>query len=174
MRQIAIDPGAEGAVAWLDGNGLSPRVAKMPDDEVKLWALFRALANVGDATALIEHQHNMAPPTQRVDRGKVVKTQGRGSKANWSLSANYNQIRMALVAAAIPFDTVSAMTWQKEFGLVFRGPNRKPYHVKKRLHVAKCCDVWRGVNVTAATADALLLLEYSRRRLGLFGADPPF
>jgi len=174
MRQIGIDPGLSGAIAWAD-DGFAPRVRKMPETERDIWLFVRSLASVGDVSATIEKVHNMAPPrTQADESGKLVKTQGRGSTANWELSGNYHAVRMALVAAGIGFEAVSPQKWQKEFGLVFRGAKRLDNWEKKRRHKAKAEQLWPGVNVTHATADALLLLEYARRRLALFSAEPEF
>jgi hypothetical protein len=81
---------------------------------------------------------------------------------------------MALIAADLEFEEVSPAKWQKPLGLVFRGDDRLEYTEKKRRHKAEAERIFRGMRITLATADALLMLEFLRRQLALFTAEPPF
>jgi hypothetical protein len=174
MRLIAIDPGKAGGIAWADE--LKAEAVAMPDSEYGIWELVYDLADTEDDRAcVLEHQHNRPPPGKRKNaRGQLESYQGRGSTANWTLSGNYHGLRMALIAADLEFEEVSPTKWQKPLGLVFRGVDRLSYEQKKRRHKAEAERIFRGMRVTLATADALLMLEFLRRQLALFTAEPPF
>lgn len=174
MRLIGIDPGLSGAVAWQDGSCL-PCAVKMPATEAELWVLIQKLARAPDVAATVEKQGNRAGPRFETDKaGKTTRQPGRGSTANWKLSGNYHQLRAFLLAAGISTEYVDPRIWEKAFGLVFPGKLGLSYEEKKRRHKAKAIKLFPGNKVTLINCDALLLLEYSRQRLGLFTAEPRF
>ena len=63
---------------------------------------------------------------------------------------------MALIAAGIPFETVTPAKWQGAMGCRTKGDK----NVTKR----KAQDLFPGVKVTHAIADALLIAEWGRRQ----------
>ena len=70
---------------------------------------------------------------------------------------------MALIAAGIPFEEVIPRTWQKGVGITPRGKGETKTRFKNRLK-AKASQLFPKVNVTLATADALLIAEFCRRK----------
>jgi hypothetical protein len=141
---IGIDPGVSGGIAVIDD-----------DRDVKLQKLeglterdiWRYLAYHEGAKCVIERLANMAAP----QNGRP----GRGSKANWSLSGSYHQLRMALIAAGIAFHAETPAKWQLAMCCRTKGD--------KNLTKAKAQQLYPGERITHATADALLLATYCKQ-----------
>jgi len=140
---LGVDPGKSGGMAWV-GCGVGAR--KMPDTERDVWEFFQRGA-FGEHFALIEKVHAMP---------------GQGVTSMFNFGVSYGQLRMALIAASIPFETVSPAKWQRSFGL----PTLKDAGsgtAKKNAHKAKAQELFPSLRVTHAIADALLIAEYGRR-----------
>ncbi len=60
-----------------------------------------------------------------------------------------------LIASRIPFEEVTPQKWQKTLSCLSRGD--------KNITKAKAQQLFPGLRVTHATADALLIAEYARR-----------
>jgi len=143
---LGIDPGASGGIAVLGMEG-GPRAWKMAATEADLYlGLVDTVAEHwqagGDESpfAIIEHVHSM--PKQ-------------GVASSFKFGMSYGGLRMALIAAGIPFEAVSPQKWQKAMGCLSKGDK----NVTKR----KAQELFPSLKVTHATADALLLAEYGRR-----------
>jgi len=144
-RVIGIDPGKSGGIAVVWSGGAT--AMKMPTTEKDLWQMIEGLAPLACFT-VIERVHSM--PEQGV---RSVFTFGWG----------YGGLRMALVAADIPFEEVLPTAWQRTFGLAL-GKKVKESHVqKKNRHKAKAQQLFPHVKVTHSVADALLIAEYGWR-----------
>ena len=127
---VGIDPGASGAVAWIPpaGEPHAEALVHMTDRDV-LDALRWVIRMWPGARAVIE--------------------QAQG--------ASYGALRMALVAAEIPFDLVTPQRWQG----VMRCRSKR-----------RAEELFPGLRVTRSTADALLLAEYARRTFALEPTRP--
>jgi Holliday junction resolvasome RuvABC endonuclease subunit len=102
--------------------------------------------------AVIEHVHAM--PKQ-------------GVSSTFKFGVGYGGLRMALIAASIPFEEVTPRTWQKALGVVVRKKTETKTQFKNRLK-AKAQQLFPRESITLKTADALLIAEYCRRKqLGL-------
>lgn len=141
---IGIDPGKSGGIAFaFDGNY---DAIKMP---ATLADVFSELVNATcDATALIE---------------KVGPMPKQGVKSMFSFGENYGALQMVLTALGCPWDLVTPAKWQKEFGLYGK---KLEGTAKKNAHKAVAQRLFPTVKVTHATADALLIAEYCRRKHG--------
>jgi hypothetical protein len=62
---------------------------------------------------------------------------------------------MGLTAAGIPFERISPQAWQKSLGCMTGGD--------KNISKRRAQELFPTMNVTHATADALLIAEYGRR-----------
>lgn len=141
---IGLDPGVSGGVAALDADGNARAVARMPETEADVLALLRSLSG----RAVLEFVRAM--PRQ-------------GVSSTFKFGMGYGGLRMALVAAGIPFDEVTPLKWQRALGCLSKGDK----NVTKR----RAQELFPGVRVTHAISDALLLAEYCRRwSLGLLHA----
>lgn len=174
MNILGIDPGSSGGLALLSGE---PVAEKMPDTERDLYDRVNRWAARADF-AYIEQVHAMP---------------GQGVTSMFNFGMNYGGLRMALIAAGIPFETVTPSKWQRALGLPtlaqcgytasdFKArktdsadyikalkkkataARSKASVKKKNEHKSMAQRLFPGVKVTHALADALLIAEYGRRR----------
>lgn len=147
MKFLGIDPGASGGIAVLDTCTNYARVVThtIPQTESDLYALFATLSP--PSKAIIEKVHAM--PKQ-------------GVTSMFSFGQIYGFKRACLISLGIPFDEVAPKTWQKELGLSF--PKGTPYSERKKLARMKAQQLYPGLEFPKECADALLILEFLRRR----------
>ena len=143
---LGIDPGVNGGLALIDPGGRMLRASKMPatDRDIFEWI--------------------PCPPVQAVlERAGASPQMGVVSACTFCLG--YGLLRMALTAKGIPFDVVSPVKWQTAMGCRTGGDK----NVSKR----RAQQLFPGVTVVHAIADALLLAEYCRRvDRGMFALKP--
>jgi len=170
---LGIDAGKNGGLAAIvDG---SPEAVHMPVTERDVWDWFDQWnPEHGPLVAVIE---------------KVWGHVGRNQpgSAMFNFGANYGGLRMALIAADIPFEDATPQRWQKAMGIPERKPHTKTRRVlikkgknkgkqrdekyggetdtqwKNRLK-AKAQQLFPKLHVTLATADALLIALYTCRK----------
>lgn len=136
-----IDPGASGAYA--QGTVVFPFKNRTERD---IWDLFLKMM---PCKVYIEKVHAM--PKQ-------------GVSSTFKFGQNYGALRMALIAAQIPFEEVRPADWMREFGLRRKkGESDTSWKNRKK---AKAQQIFPLAKVTHATADALLIAEYGRRLTG--------
>lgn len=147
---VGVDPGQSGGLATIC-SGLIV-VTPMPATERDIWEWFADLSGMGDCLGVIERVHSM--PKQ-------------GVASTFKFGWGYGGLRMALIAASIPFEDVIPRTWQKAFGTSPKKRTETKTQWKNRLK-AKAQQLFPGVAVTLETADAVLIAEFCRRKnLGL-------
>lgn len=140
---IGIDPGKSGGIAIIDSRVTFTR--PMPSSERGIWEVI-AVEDNSHTFAVIEKVHAM--PKQ-------------GVTSMFTFGVGYGGLRMALIAAGIPFEEVTPQKWQKSFGMVRKKSELNS--VWKRRLMAKAQQLFPLVDVTLKTADALLIAEYARR-----------
>jgi Holliday junction resolvasome RuvABC endonuclease subunit len=144
MIVIGIDPGKNGAVAWItDGK---PCVEKMPDTLQDLWGL------IGDICGLTSN-HGYSPCCAYIEQ--VHSSPQMGVKSAFTFGNGFGHLEMALTAAGIPFERIRPQVWQKSLGCLTGGDK----NVSKR----RAQELFPTMKVAHATADALLIAEYGRR-----------
>jgi crossover junction endodeoxyribonuclease RuvC len=147
MIYIGIDPGASGGIGILDGNAVGATIIKNATER-EVYDRINGLINHGEhGKAIIE---------------KVGAMPKQGLSSTFKFGQSYGSIRMALIAAGIPFDEVTPQRWQKELGLI-RSNKNETITAKKNRHKAKAQQLFPHVKITHAIADALLIAEYCRR-----------
>ena len=141
MIYIGIDPGASGAIAWLGPSGPAVEPLKTCTDQ-DIVEILRGITTAadGDVVAMIENVHAFP---------------GQGVKSVWNFSGSYHGLLMALVAAGVPFDRVTPQTWQRGMKCMSKGDK----NVTKR----RAQELFPGLKIIHATADALLIAEWCRR-----------
>lgn len=144
MKIIGIDPGANGAIAWItDGK---PCVEKMPDTLQDLWELLISIsmnASTGGTGihAYIEQVHSSPQ---------------MGVKSAFTFGNGFGHLEMALTAAGIPFTRIRPQVWQKELGCMTKGDK----NVTKR----KAQELFPSMKVNHYVADALLIAHYGTKQ----------
>lgn len=133
---LGIDPGQSGGIAFVGYT--NPFAYPMPDNMADIWDCFAGPR--ASLHAYIEEVHAM--PKQ-------------GVSSTFKFGMGYGALLMALTAAGIPFTRVRPQVWQKEMGCMSRGDK----NVTKR----RAQELFPGLKVTHAIADALLIAEYGRR-----------
>lgn len=139
MIFLGIDPGASGGIAFLSSIDAEAQATKMPETERDAW-LAISTWELSKAFAIIEAVHSM--PKQ-------------GVASSFKFGRSYGFLRGCLIASGIPFEEVTPQRWQKELGCMSKGD--------KNVTKARAQQLFPGLKITHATADALLLAEYARR-----------
>lgn len=149
MIYLGFDPGKDGGIAALDGNGKYCTWA-YTDDNLKLIVLqvMEAMRCGESAAACVE---------------KVGAMPGQGVTSMFSFGHSAGVIKGALMVAEIPFQLIPPRTWKKEFQL--DSDKQRSIDVCKRLfpgvdlrRTPKCRKEHDGM------AEALLMALYAKRR----------
>lgn len=140
MIYVGIDPGVSGGIVTFNEDQ-PPLLAKMPETESDIASVFSWMLDYPRVKALIEEVHGSA-----IQKPKDAFTFGR----------NYGFLRACLTAYKIPFDEVRPQVWQKAMGCLTKGD--------KNVSKAKAQQLFPQLKITHATADALLIAEYLRRK----------
>lgn len=142
---MGIDPGQGGGIAVLGPNSKCLFAVKIPQTERDVWELVDI-----DYTciAIIEKVHSM--PKQ-------------GVASSFKFGRSYGFLRGCLIASGIPFDEVTPQAWQKGLEIPKRQKSESNTQWKNRLK-AKAQQLFPSEQITLATADALLIAEYCRRK----------
>lgn len=145
---LGIDPGLSGGIALIGDRGYM-EVHRMPQTEKDTWDLLARLQSTyGITYALIEW---LTPLPAAVDQKLGIK---RGSIATAKLMQHYGGLRMALIGLGIRFEERVPRTWRRLVGL-------QP-HGGKNANKAKAQQLYPGIKVTHAIADALLIATAAR------------
>ena len=144
---IGVDPGANGAIAWIDERGKSC-VEKMPDTLQDLWELICDITNF--PRSAIDGRKYKAYIEQ------VSSSPQMGVVSSFSFGRGYGNLEMALTAAGIPFERVRPQVWQKAMGCMTKGD--------KNISKAKAQELFPDKKVIHATADALLIALYGTKQ----------
>lgn len=148
---VGVDPGQAGGLVAIEQ---SLMVTQMPKTERDIWDWFQKVEEKRypgqKMVALIEKVHSMP---------------GNGVASMFKFGKGYGGLRMALIAAGIPFEEVNPRQWQKALGVAPRGKTESKTEFKNRLK-ALAQQLHPNVKVTLATADALLIATYCQRKHG--------
>lgn len=146
MTFIGIDPGKKGSLALLE-NG---KVSIFPFDED---TYINVLGKVDPHTAVCCLEHVGAMP-------------GQGVTSMFHFGENFGFIQGVLRAYKIPFELVRPQKWKKEFSI--SGDKNSSVSVCKRLFPSvSLLRTERCKKEDDGFAEALLMAEYARRKLGV-------
>ena len=151
-RFIGIDPGSNGAIAMIAGDG-TVEIYELNDNNLKYiltdWCM-------DDCIACVE---------------QVASSPQMGVKSAFSFGEGYGKIKMALMCHYIPFETVTPMKWKKEFGC-YLSKDATPKQ-KKDKDIEICKRLYPTISLKRTPkcrtdddgfADALLLATYAKRK----------
>jgi hypothetical protein len=168
MVYLGIDPGMSGGLAVIRGGKVEAVAMPATEKDIWLWLSMSA-----------------APAFAVIEKVQGYIGVGHPGSGMFKFGANYGGLRMALIAAGIPFDEVTPQRWQKVLGISPRKKHNRTIKVvakkgkrkgrlidkkvggetdsqfKGRLR-AKAQQIFPSEKVTLATADALLLAHYCR------------
>lgn len=148
---IGIDPGANGGLVCLFDD--KTFIQMMPETERDIWDWFNQWKGV-PVFGIIEKVGGFMGGTGRnVASGHTM--------FNFGLS--YGVLRMAFIAAEIPFEEVPPRTWQKGLKIPPMSRTESKTEFKNRLK-GLAQQLFPLEKVTLATSDALLIAEYCRRK----------
>lgn len=147
-RYVGIDPGKKGGLVTLDEEGNMLSCERMPPTLADTWDWVRSQGMVNFAVL------------ERVS-GYAGKKQPGSTMFNFG--ASYGALRMALTAAEVRFEETVPRTWQKAMSISPRKVSEKKTAWKNRLK-EKAQQLFPGLKVDLAVADALLIAEFCRRK----------
>jgi hypothetical protein len=147
---MAIDPGASGGLAWIDAD-LGIHCMKMPATRGDILQALRStkIAYQID-TVFIE------------DVGGFAGVPMPGH-AMFNFGANFGFLNGVLMTLGLRVELVRPQKWQKEFSLGTVKTSGGKGLWKNKLK-ARAQELFPTADVTLATSDALLILEYGRRQ----------
>jgi hypothetical protein len=145
-RIIAIDPGLSGGIAYTDANG-SVCCAAMPPTQGDVRDLVEQLAT-GETIAVLEQQNGF------------VAQAGPGHM--FTFGEGYGFIQGVLAALRVRLELVRPQEWQKALGMGSK--KNYPGRLWKNHLKEEAQRLFPTLDITLKTADALLLLEYARRK----------
>lgn len=144
---IGIDPGKSGGVAILEGDDAPRAFGFAGLTEKDIWQL---LAEAEPANVWLE---------------KVGATPQMGVTSAFSFGRAYGSVRTACIAAGLRLEEVAPAKWQQALRLPkIPGGIGKNDTAKKNRNKAKAQELFPGIKITHAIADALLIAEYGRRQ----------
>lgn len=140
MLIIGIDPGKSGGIAVIGESG-SVETHKLKETEADAsHFLSRFDSSSCNPFAYLERVHSMP---------------GQGVASSFKFGQSYGFLRGLLVGIGIPFEEVTPQKWQKAMGCMSGGD--------KNVTKGRAQQLFPGVKVTHAIADAILIAEYGRR-----------
>jgi hypothetical protein len=144
MKHIAIDPGASGGIAIRDYDGAISTL-KMPQEHAEIVSMLRSHTGP-DTTVIIEeipHYCGKKIPQSRI----------------FVMAQNHGVLIGAVLALGFTLRRVPPKEWQKSLGT-----SKKAHgNAWKRFLKARAQELFPDQDVTLATADALLMLNWARR-----------
>lgn len=141
QRYIGIDPGKSGGIAWIDAYG-DVEAVKMPQTLADLNELFLDIAAEPSSFAMLE---------------KVHSSPQMGVRSAFTFGENKGALKMGLTGVHIRFDEVTPQKWQSRLNCLSKGD--------KNVTKARAQGLFPHLKITHATADALLIAEYGRRKM---------
>lgn len=143
----AIDPGANGAIVIYTRGGV--KAFNMPTDMSRLYLLFKDYSPQNPCVFLEKVQ--MYHSDKDGKQFGIVK-----------MLANYEGVKAACMIANWPVIPVYPISWQSALKLPTRGMGKAD---RKAFYKAEAQSRYPGIHVTLKNADALLILEFAKRKL---------
>lgn len=154
-----IDPGKNGGIAFLEEDGTVYTVLRMPETERDIADVFGPGC---PPIKLVMLEKAQVYPAKFNPREGEERRQGTVSSGKYM--QGYGFLRGLLTGLKIGFDEVAPITWQRYLGCLTHGD--------KTISKSKAQQLFPGLRVTHATADALLIARFCRQKdLGIL--PPP-
>ena len=145
---FGIDPGKSGAICAINSDGKAWVVVKTDKSYEDIWhELWYASCVKGECFAAIESVNAMP---------------GQGVASTFKFGESFGMLLGLLAATDIEYIKVRPTVWCKEF--VLKKKKDESNTDWKNRHKKLAQELFPSVDVTHATADALLIAEYCRRK----------
>lgn len=156
--QIAIDPGASGAIAVRDEDG-RVFVDDMPETLRDVWEHIATLIPKKEVVSgtLIYEGRAHDPHCIIEDAGYHVA--GNNATASCKFARHCGSLEMALTGLCIPWETVRPQKWMKHYGALPKEKADRKRRIKELMQRK-----YPNVKVTLANADALAILTWAIER----------
>lgn len=142
MKIIGLDPGMNGAAVLMEPNGDVVDIARFNKlTQMDIADMLKEWANYDDSFAFLEKVHAM--PKQ-------------GVSSTFKFGLGYGFLIGCLTCLKIPYEFITPNTWQKALSCQSKG--------NKNITKAKAQQLFPEQKIIHATADALLIAEYGRRK----------
>lgn len=148
---IGIDPGKNGGIAVLSGDGFVEDVCKMPCTPRDLYDYLRGIFARYDG-ALVCYMED-------VGHGMP----GQSSKATATFARHCGHLEMALLSLGISVNTITPNKWMKAYQLGKSSDYTKTEWKNRLRSKAQQLFPSLGSRLTLSTSDALLIAEYGRK-----------
>lgn len=149
MNIIGIDPGVDGAVALISEGRKNVELYRFKNrTELDIVRLIEGLVILEEAFVVLELVGGMP---------------GQGGPRSFNFGRGVGVIAGMLWAHRIAFEEHRPQAWQKALGLAGSFETKA---LRKRAHLAKAQHLYPRVDMTLASADALLIAEYGYRLKG--------
>lgn len=154
---VGIDPGKDGGLACLCPGGSVLAVERMPPTE-------RDLVDMLESWYFMTEDEAACCLTVYVEDVHSMPKQGVASSFKFGFGCGV--IRGVLAALGARYEMVSPMRWQKPLGCLVKGRKATDDQTsKKNVNKAVAQRLFPQVpKITHATADALMIAEYGRRK----------
>lgn len=146
---IGIDPGASGAIAWLEDGLRNPGFFKNDGTERDVWNALNDLIDFKNYD---------------VFRGAIEQVNampGQGVSSTFKFGQSFGLLRGFLIASGVPFEMLRPTEWQKAMGLSGKFPSKT---ARKNAHKARAQELFPELKITHANADALLIAAALERK----------
>ena len=144
---LGIDPGKSGAICSVDSLGNAEIIVKTNETYQDIWTHLSDITIDYTCKATIELVNAM--PNQ-------------GVSSTFKFGESFGALLGLLTAAKIPFERVRPAIWCKELGLKKKAQESNIEWKNRHKQLAQ--ELFPGITITHATADALLIAEYCRRK----------
>jgi hypothetical protein len=160
---LGIDPGASGALSCLtaDGRLACAPMPKGDEWELDVWRWVSDFMDAG-AFACIERVGGYIRSMPSPDGSKERRGGPQPGSAAFKFGRSYGTLRMALVAADVPFYDPVPHRWQPALGIAPKSKGETKTAFKSRLRDL-AVGLLPGANITVRAADSVLLAVYCRR-----------
>ena len=145
MISIGIDPGVNGGIAVMNDTWSDTPIKAVKCPET-----------IKDMVNFVKEVKWDCIPTYCVIE-KVHSMPKQGVRSVWTFGKNYGQWVAILSSLDVPFMEVTPQKWMKFYGSMPKDRKSRKNHLK---HLAQ--SLYPKINVTLATADAILLCHYAK------------
>ena len=144
---LGIDPGKSGAICCTDSNRIGDIITTTDLNYAEIWRSLTEYIQGSSCVACIEAVNAMP---------------GQGVSSTFKFGESFGALLMLLAAAGVSFTRVRPASWCSEFGL--KRDSSETQSEWKNRHKVLAQELFPDVKITHATADALLISEYCRRK----------
>lgn len=170
MFYWGIDPGRSGAIAVIDQQCKlrGGKLLKNTDHDIYNWICEQQRGIEGEHACVIEKvwafpkyrkKHQFVCGGCGVSEVVEIETP-QGGSSTFKFGRNYGFLEGVLAAAGIPYREAAPMTWKKALGLTMK--TGSTVTERKNFSKARAQQLFPGVRITHATAEALLLAVFCR------------